>query len=101
MHDIRIRFFDVRDAWIVLAVEGTTLGQSSMQILKHIERIPVSPHLGHVVHYDIKVLSVSQVINCKLAHPVLNLNVQSHKLALLRPNDLRQILTDEMQTIVV
>ncbi len=64
----------------MLAIEGKTLGQKTIQILKHIERIPVSPYLGHVVHYDIKVLFVSQVINCNPAHPLLNLNVQSNKL---------------------
>lgn len=72
-----------------------------MQILKHVESVPVSPNLGHVIHNDIEVLSVNQVINGKLAHPVLNLNVQSNQLTLLRPNDLWQILTDEMQTVVV
>lgn len=75
MHLVRIRFSDIRNACMVLAVKCSALRNGPVHIFKQFKWVPVSPHLGHVVHNDVEVLFVNQVINCKSTHPVLNRDV--------------------------
>jgi len=72
MHLVRIGFSDVREECMVLTVKGGALRHCFVDICEHIKWIAVSPHLGHVVHNDVEVLFVDQVINCKRAYPILD-----------------------------